>query len=288
MSKRMIKPAKTAHLESRSIIRLSGRDRLAFLQGLVSQDVRLAEAEKPFFTALLTPQGKYLFDFFVIPSGDTLLLDCESDQATELIKRLSFFRMRADIHIENLRGLYSIYAAWGGVFNQPSAFVDPRHESLGVRLVSSAMEAHNFSATHDESDYRRHRIKNGVAEGAHEIEPGQATLLEINFDHLNAISWSKGCYIGQELTARTHYRGLIKRRLLPFHFEGIAPEKHSVIHDEAGLALGDVKALEDDYGIGLWHLEKIRPYVMDGRALVHHGTLFRVSLPPFLTEKIFG
>jgi folate-binding protein YgfZ len=121
----------------------------------------------------------------------------------------------------------------------------------------------------------------------HEIESGQAILLEINYDALNAISWKKGCYMGQELTARTYYRGLIKKRYLPFKYEGLPPKKlQSIMHFE--FEIGKVQAIGKEYGLGLFNIEKVKPFIDDAELLVHKGITFHVTVPDYLKEKFYS
>lgn len=287
MSKCMNGATKTALLESRAVLRLVGPDRYTFLQGLISQDIQLAMDGKPLFAAFLTPQGKYLFDFFVVPDGDALLIDCNNDQINDLVKRLSFYKMRSHVALEDTRKHFSVFALWGAASGHPRAFADPRLAEMGERLIIKKTDAASIATNKEESDYREWRYKNGVAEGLVEIETGHSTLLEINFDMLNAISWTKGCYMGQELTARTHYRGLIKKRYLPFKFEGLPPERHhNILHE--GFDVARVMAIGKDYGLGLFHLEKIKPFIAEKRPLIHHGTTYDVRVPDYLKTKVYS
>ncbi|MBY0428815.1 MAG: folate-binding protein [Alphaproteobacteria bacterium] len=241
---------------------------------------------KPLFTAFLTPQGKYLFDFFIIPQGEHLLIDCEDVQQNELVRRLMFYKMRSNVALEDTRNHFSVVACWSAPSNHPLAFADPRYAGLGERLIIPKTDEASFPTNREEHDYQEHRYKNGVAEGSHEIEVGIATLLEINFDTLNAISWNKGCYMGQELTARTRYRGLIKKRYLPFKFEGLPPARHhDILHE--GFTVGRVMAIGKDYGLGQFQIDKIRPFIEEKRIVVHHGTTFDVKVPDYLKSKIF-
>ncbi len=286
MSKAMNGATKTALLSNRNVLRIVGPDRFTFLQGLISQDIQLAVDGKPLYTAFLTPQGKYLFDFFVVPQDDYLLLDCDAAQANELIRRLLFYKMRSQINIEDPRSHFSVFACWGAPSNEAIAYADPRLPELGERIIIRKDNAARIPTNREEDDYKEHRYKHGVAEGSFEIENGIATLLELNFDTLNAISWSKGCYMGQELTARTRYRGLIKKRYLPFKFEGLPPERHhDILHE--GYSVGRVMAIGKDYGLGLFQLEKIKPFIEEKRMVVHHGTTFDVRVPDYVKQKIF-
>jgi folate-binding protein YgfZ len=279
----MDKPPKIARLDNRGLLRLGGPDRFTYLQGLVSQDVAPLQEGKPIFTALLTPQGKYLFDFFVIPHGDDLLIDCEMAAADELLRRLSFFKMRHQIWLSNVSPHHVIHALWDGAAEYRDVYADPRLAVLGSRRITAPEEA--IAVTHTVADYREHRYRHGVPEGREEIESGHAVLLDANFDHLNAISWKKGCYMGQELTARTHYRGLTKKRYLPFRFEGAVPDKHHHIRDH-GFEIGTVQAIGSEYGLGLFYLEKIRPFITEGKMLVDAGTSYTVMVPEYLKSVV--
>jgi folate-binding protein YgfZ len=271
--------AKIARLKSRAVIALRGEDHCGFLQGLVSNDTKLAEQGQAFFTALLTPQGKYNFDFIVKPEGDVLLIDCEADRAEEFLTRLAAFRLRTKIEFQNVSESRAVYACWENHCAHPQAFQDPRLAALGARLILSISEKVHTNAT--EADYRHHRYLQGVAEGHKEIALNNATLLEVNFDFLNGVSFTKGCYMGQELTARTHYRGLVKRRYLPFTFDGITPEKHHIL-THGGFEIGEVKAIEGDAGLGLFNLVHVKPFIGNGNPLVCDGALYKIYVPDYL------
>ncbi len=272
---------KIARLSSRTVLRLSGPDRVSFLQNLVSQDMALAERGQPLFTCLLTPQGKYLFDFFVLPEEDALLLDIEADRAGDFIDRLGKYRLRADVNLEPLGDECAIFALWDRKSGDARAFADPRLPALGQRIVAGA---HHLPAVNArESDYREHRYRHGIPEGGHEIAVGGASLLELNFDVLNGVSFSKGCYLGQELTARTHYRGLVKRRYLPFGLEGVLPEKFgTILH--GGFEIGVVRAVGELYGLGLFNLSAVKPFLHGEETLIHDNTTYQVYVPDWLKE----
>ncbi|MBI3420376.1 MAG: folate-binding protein YgfZ [Proteobacteria bacterium] len=267
-----------ALLQSRAVLRLAGADRFSFLQNLISQDLKLVEGEKPIFTALLTPQGKYLFDFFVLPEGEDYLLDVEAGRSDELVKLLTRYRLRANTTVSPALE-FSVYAIWGGTFSHPAAFVDPRLAALGQRLL-----AKNIQTNADEAAYAEHRYELGVAEGSHEISVGHASLAEVNFDALNGVSFEKGCYMGQELTARMHYRGLVKKRYLPFRFEGLPPRKLGLILHN-GFEVGEIKVVGQEHGLGLFHLEATQPF-LKGEMLIHDGTTYEISMPDYLKEAI--
>lgn len=202
----------SASLPDRGVLELSGPDRVPFLNGLVSNEVGNAGPKRAVWAALLTPQGRYLVDFFIFSDGERLLLDIPRAAIPDLIIKLQRFKLRSAVEIRDVSDQLFVHVFWGG--NAPEGALtaaDPRLEAAGFRgLYGSVLPC---SAT--AKDYAEHRLKLGLPDGEPDLEPGKTLLLEAGFDELHGIDWQKGCYMGQELTARTKYRGLVKRRLLP-------------------------------------------------------------------------
>lgn len=185
-------------LANRAVLRLSGEDVRGFLQGLVTNDVM---GLLPVWTALLTPQGKALFDFLVWADGEDLLLDCEAEQADALAKRLTLYRLRRKIAIARDDSL-AVHWAVDGSEGVP----DPRLAALGQRWIAAPGEA--------AEGWLAHRLSLGVTEGVGELGSGETLWLECNARELNGVSFGKGCYVGQENTARMNYRSKVNRRLV--------------------------------------------------------------------------
>jgi folate-binding protein YgfZ len=183
-------------LTDRAIVRLSGEDVCGFLQGLVTNDVGAA---LPVWAGLLTPQGKCLFDFFVWGDGDDLLLDCEAEAAEDLIKRLAVYRLRRKIEITRDRTLAIHWSREG-----TEDVYDPRLPALGRRWLAAPSE--------DAAGWLEHRLRLGVCEGRAEL--GDILWLECNAVELDGVSFTKGCFVGQENTARMNWRGKVNRRLV--------------------------------------------------------------------------
>jgi tRNA-modifying protein YgfZ len=183
-------------LADRAIVRLSGEDIRGFLQGLVTNDVT---GELPVWAGLLTAQGKCLFDFLIWADGDDLLLDCEAEAADDLVKRLAIYRLRRKIAIALDESLAVHWSPAG-----EDGVADPRLPQLGRRWLARAGEA--------ASGWLEHRLRLGVCEGRAEL--GDILWLECNAAELNGVSFTKGCYVGQENTARMNWRGKVNRRLL--------------------------------------------------------------------------
>ncbi|MCW3477031.1 CAF17-like 4Fe-4S cluster assembly/insertion protein YgfZ [Limobrevibacterium gyesilva] len=244
-----------AHLPSRGVIEVAGDDRVAFLQGLVSNDMALAAPGQAVWAALLTPQGKWLADFFVLADGDRLLLDVERAQATMLAQRLTRFRLRAKVTVADRSDALLVHAAWGGVPDLPAGAVaapDPRLPQAGWRILAPVP----LPATATAEDWDAHRLALGLPDGSADLEAEKTVLLEAGFDELGGVSWSKGCYMGQELTARTKYRGLIKRRLVPVAIDGpVPPPGTPVLRD--GAEVGSMRSARGAAGIAQLRLEAI-------------------------------
>jgi folate-binding protein YgfZ len=243
---------KFCFLPGRGVLALTGADRVGFLNGLVSNDVAQAAPGRAVWAALLTAQGKWLADFFIFAEEGRLLLDCETAQAPMLLQRLQRYKLRADIALAHT-GL-GIYAAWGGA-PPPLAVAgapDPRLAAAGWRLLGPA----GLPANDDEAAYDQHRLGLGLPDGSRDMEAEKTVLLEAGFDELNGISWTKGCYMGQELTARTRYRGLIKRRLLPVRADTVLPAPGTPVLSE-GREIGQMRSSRGTIGLATLRLDAL-------------------------------
>jgi tRNA-modifying protein YgfZ len=250
-----------AALHGRAIIAVEGEDRVPFLQGLVSNDVALAVPGQAAWAAFLTPQGKYLADFFIVADAGRLLLDCEAAEAASLLQRLSRFRLRSKVSLQAGPELL-VHAAWG---TTPPArgivAADPRLPDAGWRVLSPVPLPTDAS----EADWDRHRLALGLPDGTRDMEAEKTVLLEAGFDELNGVSWNKGCYLGQELTARTKYRGLLKRRLVPVAVDGPLPVPGTpALRD--GKEVGTMRSGRGDLGLALLRLEALSDPLTCGAA----------------------
>jgi len=221
-------------LFSRAVIRLSpedGDDVASFLQGLVTQDVT---GLLPVWAGLLTPQGKVLFDFLVWPSGDDLLLDCEAGAAEALVRRLSLYRLRRRIGIAIDPDVAVHWRPHVGDGASP----DPRLAALGERWVAPVDADDRDSA---DAEWLAHRLRLGVTEGRAELGDGQTLWLECNAVELNGVSFTKGCYVGQENTARMNWRQKVNRRLLVIPLDRSDPDRRRMAYPELGLAIDHLR-----------------------------------------------
>jgi len=217
-------------LPKRGLITLSGTDRKAFLQDLVTNDVNLLDTQGCVYACLLSPQGKFMHDFFTTEENDNLFLDCEGgERALHLAKVLKMYALRADVTFDAQEST-DIYA----VIGQAHGHKDPRHENIGYRSFDkpTSIDEKPF----EEWDHLR--ISLTLPDGSRDLIIGKSTMDEGNMDQINAIDYNKGCYVGQEITARMHYRGLGKRRLQTVNVNTL-PEKAELRSScgEIGIAL---------------------------------------------------
>ncbi len=222
-----------SRLFDRAVIRLSPteaqEDVRGFLQGLVTQDT---SATLPLWAALLTPQGKALFDFFLWADGNDILIDCEASQAEALARRLSLYRLRRKIAI----GVEPTFAVYWSV-EAKEGHSDPRLAALGHRWIAPlAPDAPDGSAA-----YRAHRLSLGVAEGVAELGSDATLWLECNAAELNGVSFNKGCYVGQENTARMNWRQKVNRRVLVVPVDQADPKRLRTAYPELGLAVVHIR-----------------------------------------------
>lgn len=254
-------------LAERGVLSIAGKDRVAFLQGLVSNDVAEVAPGRSVWAAVLTAQGKWFADFFMFTDGQRLLLDCERGQIASLIARLMRYRLRAEVEIADASAQFAVYAAWGGAPYQNGGAVisapDPRLAEAGWRLLSAGPLVAN--ATFE--DWDLHRLALGLPDGSRDLEPERTLLLEAGFDELAGVSWSKGCYMGQELTARTRYRGLIKRRLVPVTVAGPLPAPTTPIESD-GAARGTMRSGRGRLGLASLRIDSLTEHLTCGEAVL--------------------
>ncbi|WP_395459356.1 YgfZ/GcvT domain-containing protein [Azospirillum melinis] len=276
-----------AVLDHRSVVAVTGEDRKAFLQGLVSNDVLRVTPDHAAYALFLTPQGKFLHDFNLVESGAesdaALLLDPETDRRADLLRRLKMYKLRSKIALEDRTEQLRVVVAFGdgalealGLPTEPGAarafaggvaFTDPRLPALGARLFLpaeglAALEAAGL-APREVVDYDRHRLSLGIPDGTLDLIPEKSIPLESRMDALNAISWDKGCYMGQELTARTKYRALIKKKLFPVTVNGPAPDAGTPVTLD-GKDVGEMRSGRDGAALALLRLEDVQRAAENG------------------------
>lgn len=286
----------------RSPVAVEGEDRQTFLQGLISNDTRRVTETQAVFSAFLTPQGKFLHDFSVAEVHGRTLLDPEAERRADLIKRLSLYRLRSKVKVVDAAADWAVvvFAGSGALAKlglAPTAglakplgggvvFVDPRLPALGARAFLPRAEAEaiargaGFSAAPIEA-FETLRVALGVPSGSRDLIPDKGILLENGFEELHAIDWDKGCYMGQELTARTRYRGLVRKRLLPVEISGAAPQPGTPLM-LGGVEAGEFRSAspDDKHGLAMVRLEHLERARTEG--LTAGATTIRPSVPDWM------
>jgi folate-binding protein YgfZ len=265
-----------ALLPDRAVLAVDGPEARSFLQGLISNDIDKATADHGIYAALLTPQGKFLFDFLIVEQDGRLLFDAEAARRADLKKRLTFYKLRAKAMVADEDGIAAVAAFGAGAgerlglgpepgaakpFGGGVAMTDPRLPALGARLLlprdgaEAALQAAGLAPA-DAAAYDRWRLSHGVPDGSRDIEVERGFLLESNFEELNGVDFQKGCYVGQELTARTKYRGVVRKRLMRVDVDGPLPAPGTPImlgETEAG----EMRSGRDGLGLAMIRLEQL-------------------------------
>lgn len=261
------------HLADRAVIRVSGDDRRSFLQGIITQDIERFSADSAIAAALLTPQGKILFDFIISERDDGFLIDCHKDSAPALVKRLTLYKLRAKVAIEIDEATF-VYASKDRF---DSAFLDPRLAALGWRSISQK--------TDDQAggDYDGRRIGLGVPEFGKDFESEEMFLMDVNYDLLNAVSYKKGCFVGQEVTSRMKRKGDARKRTLIAMFDGAAPAKGAPV-TAGDSTLGEVLSTEGDIALALIRLDRWEAAKAAERQPECAGALLQLQLPDYFEQ----
>jgi folate-binding protein YgfZ len=263
-----------APLAARAAVRIAGDDRIAFLQGLVSSDAAKIAPDRALHAGFLTAQGRFLHEFFMAADGEAVLLDCEAARREDLLRRLKIYKLRAKVALSADDG-FVVAAFWGDGaaegFGLPATagaakalgggivYVDPRLSALGVRALVPAANlaglAKDFAPSTVDA-YDALRLAHGVPDGSRDLAVEGALLLENGFEELGGVDFKKGCYVGQEVTARMKYRALIRKRLLPVAISGPAPAVGTPILQD-GADVGEMRSSADGQGLALLRLEAL-------------------------------
>src|SRR6185295_12599355 len=211
-------------LDDRSVIAVGGTEPRAFLQGLVSNDMEDCRPGQGIYAALLTPQGKILFEFFITEGGERFLIDCATARASDLLKRLTFYRLRAKIDLALAPDL-AVAASWGGDLptkNDLVTFPDPRSPALGIRGIGKRADLERALHGIEPASYRVHQLRLGVPDSA-DLPPDTVFALDAGFEELHGVDFRKGCFVGQEVTARMKHRATARRRFMIAELAGNPP-----------------------------------------------------------------
>ncbi len=252
--------SKVVVLNDRSVLKIAGPDAKTFLQGLVTNDIGRLDNLKPVYAALLTPQGKIITDFILSMAGEEILLDVAASRAQDLAARLKKFRLRARVQVEEAGSTLTVLSATDAPASQAgviSAIVDPRLPELGWRwIVDSASLAALDAEREPHATYDRHRIECGVPDTDLDLKAETYFPLDCNFEELNGVDFNKGCYVGQELTARMKHRATSRRRILPV--AGAAPlPPHGTPLKVGDLEAGEMLGSQGPIGLAILRLGRL-------------------------------
>ena len=259
-----------SRLDDRSVLALTGPEARDFLQGLITNDIGRLAPGKALYAALLTPQGKIVCDFLIAEGDGALLLDCQAAGAEALLKKLKLYRLRAKVEVE-ARPQLGVYT--GTPAKAAISFADPRLAALGSRAIAAKAE---MPAILPGSEmYQARRLALGVPEGI-DFGSDKIFALDAGLEELNAIAFDKGCYVGQELTARMKHRGTARKRLLLV--EGDAPLTPGAEIRDSAQALGEVTSVYGNHGFALIRLDRMT----EGTPLTAAGSPVRLIRPLWL------
>ena len=266
---------KFAHLTDRSLIEISGDEAEVFLDNILTCKVIGLANNEASFGALLTPQGKILFDFFLIKTSTGYLFDIASNLSNDFIKRLTFYRLRAKVLIEAKPEL-NIVASWGSATPVSTTRIkDPRLDAMGTRDYSGQ------APTGEEADYTLHRIKNGIPQGGHDFQYGDAYPHEVLMDQFGGVDFKKGCYVGQEVVSRMQHRGTAKKRVVIITADGNLPTCGTAITAD-GKPAGTLGSVSDNHALAMLRLDR----VAKAQTVLAGETEIKVKLPTWVNFEM--
>lgn len=269
--------ARIASLTDRRLLAISGPDAAHFLHNIVTCEIEALQPGQASFGALLTPQGKILFDFFVIRRDDGFLIDVAADKAEDLAKRLAFYRLRAKVTIEPADPQWQVFAAWGGdVASDGEAVViaDPRLAQMGHRLFGAV------PPQGEPGDYHAHRIALGMPQGGLDHAFADAFPHEALMDQFGGVDFAKGCYVGQEVVSRMQHRGTARSRVVMVEGADALPASGTAI-TAAGKIAGTMGSSSGRQGLALVRLDRVQEAIKADGAVIAGETPIAVKIQPW-------
>jgi len=239
---------------NREVLEVFGEDSTKFLQGIITNDMGRLD-QGPIYTAILTPQGKYFIDFFIVPLQGRILIDTPVDGSEDLINKLLQYRLRAKVDIKKTNLKVSL-----GLDNAPAqSFRDPRHPALGWR-------SYEPKENNQEVDWKHLRVSHCIPETNIELVRGKTYILEAGFERLNGVDFKKGCYVGQEITARMQHKTKLKKGLKTVKIEGVAKVGTEILAN--GQNAGIIFSQSKGKGIAFLRLDRVLPKMIAGDAVI--------------------
>jgi folate-binding protein YgfZ len=286
----MTSEIKIVLLASRGVVLVEGSQARSFLQGLVTNDVGKLDRDAAIHAGLLSPQGKILFDFFIVNSAEGVLLDVARDRAGDLVKRLTLYKLRAAVTIQDVSDRYRVYAVFGAaampggdILNDGITYPDPRLAALGWRAIVATDRSIAADAHID--DYDAHRIALGIPEGGRDYAFGDAFPHEALFDQLNGVSFSKGCYVGQEVVSRMEHRGTARKRVICVQaLDGTALQVDEPVR-AGDVEIGRVGSVSGSRGLALIRLDRVEEFAAKGIGATAGGAPLGIQIPSWAHFK---
>lgn len=270
-----------AILKNRGILHIHGVDAKAFLQGMMTNDMEKAIPSQAIYTAILNAQGRFLHDFFVYADAkDSFYIDCALDEVDELIKRFKQYRLRSKASIDNRSDTLSVVVS-DAFLADGFVFQDPRLKELGYRALLTQDQLAKLTLTDDEK-YLDQLMTLGIPNGRADMPAEKAIILEYGFIDLNGIDFNKGCYVGQELMARTHHQGIIRKRLFPVVINGVADAEITFNGEKAGKLISKRGAK----GLALLYTDKALDSINGNTPLTAGGAKLSVAKPEWMNINV--
>lgn len=279
---------KIALMPDRGVVSVTGEDAEKLLQGIITNDMDLLASQPAIHAGILSPQGKILFSFFVIKTDDGFLLETARDHTTTLVDQICKYRLRADAEVEDVSPNYTVAGIWGGPYEpkgrgtQPIWFADPRLPEMGFRELVTVDSDWALAGDQADSapadDYHAYRISLGVPEAVRDYELGDTYPHEALFDQLAGVSFTKGCFIGQEIVARTQNKGMARKRVVPVVAETALPGPGAPIV-VGSVEIGKLGSTADTRGLALIRLDRVAELTEKGDTLMAGSVPVRIEIP---------
>ncbi len=252
-------------LPDRSCLRITGADKKQFLQGLITNDIELLSSDASIYACFLTPQGRFVLDFFVVqmPQDDAYWIEGPSHLLDSFMMQLKLYKLRSDVQIEKVTNAQvGVSLSEKSISALPNAFSyrDPRFSDLGFRFIMPSSVPIEQIGSLDQ--YEDHCLSYGIPQTERDLVPNQTYILEAHLDKLNGVSFDKGCYLGQELTARMKYRGLLKRALYPFKIVKGEPQIGCELIKD-GKEIGKVTNLSTHFGMAFVTISEVQKILVE-------------------------
>jgi len=237
---------------------IEGEDSNEFLQNLITNDINKCSEDNIIYSCLLSPQGKFLSDFFIFKKDEKYLIETHSFFYEKLLKKLNLYKLRSKVHINEVNNLHS-YSVFGDIQKDQDTFIfniDPRNKNIGLKLIHLKKNPEILDSLNEINEEKYHQIliQNTVPLSHYDLEENKSLLLENNFENLNSISWDKGCYVGQEITARMKYRALLKKKIYSLEIKEGSPLIGQVIKDDEN-EFGKIISIKNDSVLAMLKIE---------------------------------